>query len=189
MTLDISPVLSGRASSLSFEYEIDPTGDEFALPPRGVTSLDPIAVSATVKSAGITIKLEAEAKVSYHAVCDRCTEEFDGQFTFSYERYVKSEEDRADTSDDDEEDSWEDDDVLFDGEGKISFDREIVEEAMLSFPNALLCREDCAGICEYCGQNLNLADCGCREREKNAPDPRWEALASLYADDEEKSPQ
>lgn len=43
-------------------------------------------------------------------------------------------------------------------------------------PPAILCREDCAGLCPTCGADLNAGDCGCAP----APaDSRWDALRGL----------
>jgi uncharacterized protein len=39
-----------------------------------------------------------------------------------------------------------------------------------------VCREECHGICPVCGQNRNLASCGCAIR---AVDDRWAALKKL----------
>lgn len=50
------------------------------------------------------------------------------------------------------------------------------EQVVLSLPARVLCREDCAGLCETCGANKNLAPCGCREE---TIDPRWQALKGL----------
>ena len=46
----------------------------------------------------------------------------------------------------------------------------------LARPAQLLCREDCAGLCPVCGQNLNEAPGHTHERE---PDPRWAKLREL----------
>ena len=43
-------------------------------------------------------------------------------------------------------------------------------------PAQLLCREDCAGLCPVCGQNLNEAPGHAHERD---PDPRWAKLREL----------
>jgi uncharacterized protein len=32
--------------------------------------------------------------------------------------------------------------------------------ALLEFPLKPICREDCQGLCQECGQNLNEKDCG-----------------------------
>lgn len=43
-------------------------------------------------------------------------------------------------------------------------------------PPAILCREDCAGLCPTCGADLNAGGCGCAP----APaDSRWAALRDL----------
>ena len=47
---------------------------------------------------------------------------------------------------------------------------------MLATPMKPLCREDCAGICTTCGQNLNHGSCGCLQQEV---DPRWSELNKL----------
>jgi uncharacterized protein len=59
---------------------------------------------------------------------------------------------------------------------------EVVRQALLlEVPLLALCKEDCAGLCPNCGQDLNLGPCGC---SLVAPDPRWESLAKLWSDDE-----
>ena len=54
---------------------------------------------------------------------------------------------------------------------------EAVRQAiLLARPMKPLCSEDCAGLCPDCGQNLNIATCGCRGEPV---DPRWESLKQL----------
>jgi uncharacterized protein len=50
------------------------------------------------------------------------------------------------------------------------------EEFVLSLPIRALCRPDCQGLCDQCGQNLNLAPCTC---EQVAIDPRLAGLLKL----------
>lgn len=49
------------------------------------------------------------------------------------------------------------------------------EELILAVPEYVLCREDCRGLCDQCGQDLNLGSCACRRR----PDERWSVLEEL----------
>jgi uncharacterized protein len=48
--------------------------------------------------------------------------------------------------------------------------------ALLAIPMKPLCKEDCAGLCSYCGHNLNLGPCGCPPR---GVDSRWSELNKL----------
>ena len=68
------------------------------------------------------------------------------------------------------------------------FDRDTAELDMrawardalaLALPTQIVCREDCAGLCSVCGENLNRSPDHAHERE---PDPRWAALRELKLD-------
>ncbi len=50
----------------------------------------------------------------------------------------------------------------------------------LALPAQLLCRDDCAGLCPECGENLN--DAGPGHAHERAPDPRWAKLSELKLD-------
>ncbi len=42
------------------------------------------------------------------------------------------------------------------------------EELVLGLPSFVLCRDDCAGLCQRCGADLNLGLCGCAESSEPA---------------------
>lgn len=49
------------------------------------------------------------------------------------------------------------------------------EQWLLAVPAFVLCSEDCRGLCQYCGVDLNVTVCDCRP----SLDSRWDALRSL----------
>lgn len=49
----------------------------------------------------------------------------------------------------------------------------IREQLLLEEPMKHLCREDCKGICQRCGKDLNEGPCGCVEAHHDA---RWDVL-------------
>ena len=51
----------------------------------------------------------------------------------------------------------------------------IWEEVVLASPSKALCSEDCAGLCQSCGANLNAGPCGCGGED----DEQSEGLAGL----------
>ena len=48
---------------------------------------------------------------------------------------------------------------------------------VLALPAAIVCSEDCRGLCAICGENLNDADPD--HSHESAPDPRWAKLGEL----------
>jgi uncharacterized protein len=48
--------------------------------------------------------------------------------------------------------------------------------ALLDIPMKTLCKPDCAGLCQKCGENLNQGKCNCPTGEI---DPRWSELTKL----------
>jgi uncharacterized protein len=52
----------------------------------------------------------------------------------------------------------------------------IRQYTLLAIPMKPLCREDCAGLCPSCGQNLNQGRCDCLVPDI---DPRWSKLEKL----------
>jgi len=70
----------------------------------------------------------------------------------------------------------EDPDVFRVDERHILDLEEAVRQAWTSaLPIQPLCREDCAGLCSQCGQDLNLRACSCSP----ALDERWDVLREL----------
>jgi uncharacterized protein len=51
---------------------------------------------------------------------------------------------------------------------------------LLALPAAIVCSEDCRGLCAICGENLNTA--GDDHVHEAAPDPRWAKLNELKLD-------
>ena len=64
---------------------------------------------------------------------------------------------------------------IYDGE-KIDLTDLVREQILLDLPTQIPCKEDCKGLCQKCGANLNEVNCNCEEKEL---DPRWSALKNL----------
>lgn len=55
---------------------------------------------------------------------------------------------------------------------------ETLRQYVLAYaPMKPLCRDDCRGLCQLCGANLNQGICDCITAQ---PDTRWGTLASLF---------
>jgi len=52
----------------------------------------------------------------------------------------------------------------------------ICEQIILQIPIKVLCKEDCKGLCQHCGANLNVSSCNCRP---DVVDSRMAVLKNL----------
>ena len=55
----------------------------------------------------------------------------------------------------------------------------ILEQVVSSSPLKIICSEDCKGLCQTCGVDLNNESCNC---DDNIIDPRLEKLKELFPD-------
>lgn len=53
------------------------------------------------------------------------------------------------------------------------------QNMIIGLPVKPVCKPECAGLCQKCGQNLNIGQCGCSVEQI---DPRWSPLKKLIED-------
>jgi uncharacterized protein len=166
--LDLKPLLRGETDHIAIDYTLVPEnipGVEF-----GVAS-----VVGEVKDSAGYIRLTLSASVDFKSECARCLTPIEDRFSIDFERTVADEKTlsaEALESDDGE--------YALMNEGMLDIDDELLEELLLSFPQKLLCSEDCPGLCPKCGALLKNGKCSCPENE---PNPRWAALKNISFDD------
>ena len=59
----------------------------------------------------------------------------------------------------------------------LDADKLICGEILIGWPTKILCSEDCKGICNVCGQNLNQGTCDC---EDTGLDPRMSVIRDVF---------
>ena len=69
----------------------------------------------------------------------------------------------------------ENDELILVEDMHFELDPLVREDIFLTLPSKILCKEDCKGVCQFCGANLNEGQCSC----KKPVDPRLEALKQL----------
>ncbi len=172
MKLDLRALLAGECRTLPVLFDIELERDaknHFS----GLTDIrfdTPLSVSGTITNTAGYIRMLLTLSVDYTAPCARCLEDVSGSFSFDVERTVVP----SDMAEDLTEDRI--DELVVVEDGFLSLDELLTECLELSLPFRFLCREDCKGLCQRCGKNLNDGPCGCQEKEI---DPRWEPLRGL----------
>lgn len=115
--------------------------------------------------------------VTYTAVytiatsCARCAETLECEQTATFEHVV---EERGDGEDNGE--------FALAIEGRLDMLALAAGDILPQLDAAFLCAQDCAGLCECCGANLNNGPCGC---DTKRVDPRFEAIRKLMEDQTE----
>jgi uncharacterized protein len=102
----------------------------------------------------------------FFGVCDRCADDFERQYSFDLNKIIVQ---KMEIENDDY------DNYLVVENNILDLDELIYEEVQLFLPAKMLCKEDCKGICQKCGKNLNYEKCDC----KKDVDPRMAALLQL----------
>ena len=109
-------------------------------------------------NAGEGILATGVLRALVRATCDRCldTTEFDvvGEVD---EYYLFHEPDPGVRESDEEEGA---DFALVGSDSTVDLTDALSSALAMELPYVVLCREDCAGLCPICGENLNRVDCG-----------------------------
>jgi uncharacterized protein len=140
--LDIREALSRPEDAIAFQL-----CGKADLPPDCGVEGDAI-LAGTCQNIGKNLIL-VTGTLRYHAVgqCARCLEPAGVAMEAPFEE-------RFSRAPDDEEI------FLYTGDA-IDLGEAVRQSLILSYPDRILCKEDCKGICPICGQVLNVRDCGC----------------------------
>jgi|SRR5579863_114553 len=156
---------SGEGRRLDLAVRLEPFtlgSDEYAVEPDVLpVRLD---ISRTTGQ-GYALRLRFEAAL--HGPCMRCLEPADATF-------------EIDAREISQPGAGEELDSPYVESGVLDLAGWSRDALALSLPRAILCREDCAGLCPVCGAVLNTA--GADHHHDAEPDPRWAKLSELKFD-------
>ena len=151
LPLDIDP-----EDSLSFLY--------------GVSFPSPMKVEGEITNTAGYMRMCLSMSVDYQTACARCLKSVSGSFSLDLEKTVAP----RDVLGDLDEDKLDDYAIIEDG--FLDMDAPLLEQLEMEFPARFLCKDDCKGLCQRCGKDLNTGECDCPKQEM---DPRMEPLRKL----------
>ena len=162
--------LGGRSKPV--EISIDDA--EFDLELEHVRLKGPVQFSGQVSGDNVRAKLSGNIATDLEIECTRCLDPvpFSLPIEFTADFVTKEHFGSAGEHEVDPQNLSAD---SLDGE-RLDLVGIIKEQILLNLPEQVFCREDCKGLCERCGGNLNLKDCECSAEDI---DPRWAALRNL----------
>ncbi len=144
-----------------WDEPVDEANELFNLEPHNTIKLvEPFHIFMKLYRLGENIDIKGSYSGNLEFDCDRCCERTVVKFekSFHYILQPKKTEDDAIEEGDEELDFG-----FYEGE-EIDLSELAVEHLMLSIPIKMLCKEECKGVCPYCGQNRNEFECDCEKK-------------------------
>lgn len=134
-----------------------------------ITEKEPVTL--TLRNLGDKkLLMEGHAALTLRIPCSRCLEPVD----VPMELPISQELDLAQTEEQRVENL---DEQPYVSGYNLDVDQLIGNELRLALPMKVLCREDCKGICNRCGMNLNYGSCSC---DRSSPDPRMSVIQDIF---------
>ncbi|MCL2212382.1 MAG: DUF177 domain-containing protein [Oscillospiraceae bacterium] len=159
MKINTTPILNHTVTELAFSGSLP---EDF---PCGVT-VTSSTVTGKIKNAAGYMTLTADISINYTQPCDRCLVDTEYSLEFALSAPVAVvgalEED--------------DDDYLFVKGDTLDITGRLAEEIYIHLPERHLCHEECRGLCQECGADMNKTDqaeCGCTPKKIDA---KWEKI-------------
>lgn len=122
----------------------------------------PVIVDGIIKNLGDHYKISGNIRVNLILQCSRCLDKF------NYNKDIEFEEEMSNNSSNLEY-------IHFNG-NEIDIADIIIENIIINLPINFICNDNCKGLCQYCGVNLNKSNCTCSE---DNVDPRLKVLKNL----------
>jgi uncharacterized protein len=164
MTIDVANLLNKRKTKIEVHlvYEERPFYDEGEI----IAFNKPIEVEGEIYTAGDILTLEGTISTELNLPCSRCLSAFMYAITLPiHERFSNISHD-------------EDDEIIFIEGDSIEITDIVKNNIVLSLPIKKLCSDDCKGLCQHCGKNLNISTCNCGN---DIVDPRLEKLKDMFS--------
>ena len=144
-----------RGKNRPVEFEFQEKGEEFLTELKIVIPLE-VRCYLEFSEGALAVSCSIKGKIELN--CTRCLEAFQhdvsGDFTIRYcdLRYAGN---SKELKEDDLEEG------LLPKDGILDISDIVRQQLLLKLPFRQICREDCLGMCQNCGTNLNLQKCAC----------------------------
>jgi len=160
MLLDLREIIGVPGGKVLFDFEPDMST---AVSGSIIQVIKPARAAGNVTNTAGMLTFSANVDVTFVCVCARCLKEFE----HLVHKHI--------TADLTEGGEGENPDGYFLQGDKIDAEEIVITEFILDMNDTLLCKEDCAGLCQNCGSDLNNEPCSCTKEV----DPRLAILSQL----------
>lgn len=134
----------GEKLTLNYEVDVQKLNDI-----KGYSFSRPMTINGAIVNRAGVVTLKYTAAFTLHACCDRCLIEFDRDYDYDFEHIVVRSV------------NGENDEYVVTESDMLDMDELSLTDCLLQLPSKMLCKEDCLGLCPYCGTDLNENECDC----------------------------
>lgn len=166
MKIDVSDFMKNKSAKK--ELHVSVKMDNFHYGSEEIKVLKPILLDGLLYMTDSILNLDACISADLELICSRCLQPFtyhyDGELN---EKFTLNSDNK-------------DDDVIFMDGDSLNITEIIENNIIMSLPIKHLCSEDCKGLCQVCGANLNQSSCNCDTKDF---DPRLAKLKDMFSTD------
>ena len=130
-------------------------------------------------NAGEGILATGILRAKVQGTCDRCLDDAEFDIAGEVDEYFLFHEPDPGVMEEDEEEGP--DFSLVGADSTIDLTDALTAAFVMEVPYVVLCKEDCAGLCPVCGENLNHVDCGHAAQLEREEDERRMASSPFAA--------
>ncbi|MCD7958708.1 MAG: DUF177 domain-containing protein [Ruminococcus sp.] len=151
MVLQLQELFQIDGKKMPICYEIHPDELEYL---HGYQFNAPISIKGEIKNRVGIVTLKYSVNCMMHVTCDRCLKLLERTYSYDFKHMVvpvlHGEDDGSD--------------IYFVVEDdRLDMNETAISDLLLMMPTKILCSEDCKGLCDICGCDLNKRTCDCRK--------------------------
>lgn len=161
MIIQLENIFRNEGEVLPVSHTMDLSGEKIN---EVYPFVSPVSVRGVIRNHMGIVSMDVKAEFTFESPCDRCAAPVKREVAIPVEHQLA-----AELNDENN------DDYLVVRDMKLDLDELVTEDIFLSLPSKYLCKDDCKGLCQMCGQNLNEGSCSCTK----PIDPRLEVLRQL----------
>lgn len=136
---------------------------------------EPAAYSLKVTLKGSSVLISGSLQGRLELVCCRCLKTFPRLIEKSFHLEYRPDP-KVDTEGEELSLRYSDLKIGFYRDDELDLSPVVSEQVLLEIPMKPVCRQDCKGLCDQCGVDLNSGSCSCT---RQALDPRLAALTDI----------
>ena len=166
MLVNLTKVFQGEEKAKQLTLEFDFSKEDISC---DANFEQPVKAERDLRKGNGETFIKLNVKATAECSCARCLKLFSREFDFSQDFVITPD---ILTQPDPE--------IPVSSDNILDVKQLVYQELSLEIPNALVCSEDCQGLCQFCGRP-KAENCGCEDKQI---DPRLLILKQLLQEDE-----